>query len=258
MTVPLHERITADLREQITAGELPVGTAVPSEAELCLRWGGSRGPVRQALLALRSEGLIAGGRGKPPVVQRQEMAQPFDSFVSFSRWAVMLGREPGQHTTEIARRAASQDVACHLDVEPGEQVVQLRRQRLIDGHPVMVERTTFARQWGDLLFGHDPDAGSIYEYFISQGLQVGVARHAIDAVQADEYDRELLDVELGAPLLREIRIAYTDQGEAFEYSDDRYRPDRVTFTIDNAPEGRPLFGRTWYATVRPKPERSAS
>jgi GntR family transcriptional regulator len=256
MEAPLHERVASDLRARIRSGALAVGEAVPSEAELCTRWRGSRGPVRQALATLRAEGLISGGRGKRPTVQRRELAPPFDSFVSFSRWAAMLGLPPGQHTVEIARRRASADVAAHLDIEPGEPVVQLLRQRLLDGAPVMVERTTFVRSWGSLLFDHDPDDGSIYEHLIGQGLQVGVARHSIDAVQADAHDRDLLGVALGDPLLREVRIAYTNTGDAFEFSDDRYRPDRVTFTIDNAPEGRPLFGRTWHATVRPRPERT--
>lgn len=235
-----------------------MGAPVPSEAELCLQWRGSRGPVRQALATLRAEGLISGGRGKPPTVRRREVAQPFDSFVSFSRWAQMLGLPPGQHTVEIARRRATAEVADRLDLDAGEPVVQLLRQRLLGGEPVMVERTTFVRVWGDLLFEHDPDDGSIYEHLIGQGLQVGVARHTIDAVKADADDRDLLGVDLGDPLLREVRIAYTSDGEAFEFSDDRYRPDRVTFTIDNAPEGRPLFGRTWHTSVRPRSERSAS
>jgi GntR family transcriptional regulator len=253
---PLHERVAADLRARILSGELPVGAAVPSEAELCLQWRGSRGPVRQALASLRAEGLISGGRGKPPTVQRRELAQPFDSFVSFSRWAHMLGLPPGQNTVEIARRRATEDIAVRLDIPIGEPVVQLLRQRTLAGEPVMVERTTFVRAWGSLLFEHDPDSGSIYEHLIGKGLQVGVARHTIDAVQADEHDRDLLGVAVGAPLLREVRIAYDSGGEAFEYSDDRYRPDRVTFTIDNAPEGRPLFGRTWHTATRPRPERS--
>ena len=235
-----------------------MGDAVPSEAELRLQWRGSRGPVRQALATLRSEGLIAGGRGKSPTVRRHEADQPFDSFVSFSRWARVLGLQPGQRTLEIARRVAPDEVADVLGIAEGGSVVQLLRQRLLAGEPVMVERTTFNLRWGSLLLSHDPDEGSIYDHLINNGLEVDVARHTIDAVQADDDDVTLLGVVRGAPLLREVRVAYTADGDAFEYSDDRYRPDRVTFTIDNTPDGRPMFGRTWHATRRPRPERSAS
>lgn len=200
--------------------------------------------MRQALAALRAEGLIAGGRGKPPVVQRQQVSQPFDSLLSFTRWVELLGRRPGQRTVEIARRPADDLVAGQLGIAPGENVVQLRRLRLLDDDPVMIERTTFTLRYGAGLFEHDPDAGSIYEFLIGRGLRVGVARHVIDAVPADEDDCALLGVALGAPLLREQRIARTVTGEVFEYSDDRYLPARVMFTIDNTPNGRSTLGRT--------------
>ena len=252
METPLHERIAADLRTRIASGQLAVGEPVPSEAELRQAWQGSRGPIRQALATLRAEGLIAGGRGKPPVVQRQQISQPFDTFISFSRWVATLGRVPGQRTVEIARRPATAEVAGYLGIDVGEPVVQLRRLRFLDGEPVLVERTTFELRWGALLFEHDPDDGSIYEHLTSRGLDVGVARHVIDAIDADADDSELLGVPIGAPLLRERRIAYDADGEAFEYSDDRYRPDRVSFTIDNAPAGRPMLGRSW-RTEDPRP-----
>lgn len=244
MEGPLHARIAADLRSRILSGELAVGEPVPSEAELQAQWHGSRAPVRQALGALRAEGLIAGGRGKPPVVQKQRLGQPFDSLLSFTRWVQSLGRRPGQRTVEIARRPADTTIAGHLGIAPGDHVIQLRRLRLLDDEPVMVERTTLTLRYGSGLFGHDPDAGSIYEFLIDRGLRIGVARHVIDAVPADEDDRALLGVALGAPLLREQRIARTADGEVFEYSDDRYLPTRVTFAIDNAPDGRPALGRT--------------
>lgn len=253
MDLPLHERIAQDLRCRIISGELAVGDPLPSEAELQLRWQGSRGPVRQALAALRAEGLIAGGRGKPPTVQRAQVSQPFDSFLSFSRWVQMLGRTPGQRTVEMARRRASAEVAERLGIAAGEQVVQLVRLRLLDGDPVMVERTTFPLRYGATFFQHDPDEGSVYEHLISNGLQVGVARHVMDAVAAHDEDCDLLGVRPGAPLLRERRVARTADGEVFEYSDDRYRPDRITFTIDNAPVGRPLLGRLWSEESSPTP-----
>jgi GntR family transcriptional regulator len=251
----MHERIRDDLRERIISGDLAVGEPVPTEAELRLRWSASRGPVRQALTTLRSEGLIGGGRGKPAVVRRREVQQPYDSLVSFSHWAKMMGMRAGQRTVEMARRPAPEDLANLLDLDVGEPVVQLIRQRSVADSPVMVERATFTGKWGALLLTHDPDAGSIYEFLIGHGLTVGIARHGIDAVPADSVDSELLGVDLGSSLLREVRVAYTEDGEAFEFSDDRYRPDRITFTIDNSPDGKALFGRTWFETTRPRPER---
>ena len=241
--VPLHQRLADDLRRRIATGELPVGAALPSEAQLCRQVGASRGPVRQALATLRAEGLIGGGRGKPPVVRAQPLAQPFETLLSFSRWARQIGREPGQRTLEIARRPAHREAADSLGLDEGEPVVQILRLRLLDGTPAMIERTTFVEPVGRLLFEADLDAGSIYAYLTHRGVDLAVARHVFDAVAADATDAALLGVPEGAPLLRERRRTASGAGEAQEYSDDRYRPDLVSFAIENAQQTRPALAR---------------
>lgn len=244
----MHERIAVELRRQIATGELAVAEPVPSEAQLCARWGASRGPVRQALAALRAEGMIGGGRGKPPVVLRQSLSQPFATFVSFSSWVRGLGRVPGQRTQEIALRRASADVADALDLEEGTPVVQLLRLRLIDDEPTMLERTTFIEPVGRLLFDFDCDSGSLYAHLAEQDVDMSLARHRIDAVAADPTDSSLLGVPEGFPLLRESRIARSADGSPVEYSDDRYRPDRVGFTIENSQQAQPALLRSWQAS----------
>ncbi|OZB80377.1 MAG: hypothetical protein B7X41_17985, partial [Microbacterium sp. 14-71-5] len=60
----VYTQIADDLRALITAGRLRPGDAVPTEAELAERWSTSRGPIRNALAALRAEGLIETARGR--------------------------------------------------------------------------------------------------------------------------------------------------------------------------------------------------
>ncbi|TKK89260.1 GntR family transcriptional regulator [Herbidospora galbida] len=244
MDEPLHQRIAADLRRRIAGNDLPIGAALPSESQLCEQWGASRAPVRQALAALRAEGLIGGGQGKPPVVRSTAVSQPFETFLSFSRWARELGRTPGQRTLEIARRAASPETAGALSLPEGDPVVELLRLRLLDGVPVMVERTTFVWPVGRLLFDHDCDSGSIFAFLTAQGVDLARARHVIDAVGADPVDADLLDIPPGTALLRERRHTTSAAGEPIEYSDDRYRPDVVSFTIENSQQARPALLRT--------------
>ncbi|MEV4176277.1 GntR family transcriptional regulator [Nonomuraea sp. NPDC049709] len=239
----LHERVAADLRRRISSGDLPVGAAVPSESQLCEQWGASRGPIRQALATLRAEGLIGGGRGKPPVVRSHTMPQPFETFLSFSRWAERTGHTPGQRTVEIARRPATAEAADALSVDEGAPVVQLLRLRLLDGVPAMVERTTFVWSVGRLLFDFDCDQGSVFAYLSGRGVDLSRARHVIDAIVAGETDAALLAVSPGSALLRERRRTSSADGVPVEYSDDRYRPDLVSFTIDNSQQAHPALLR---------------
>jgi GntR family transcriptional regulator len=241
----LHRDVADELRRQILSGDLAVGEALPSEARLCQEWGASRGTVRQALATLRAEGLIGGGRGVPPVVRSRQLSQPFESFLSFTRWALMIGRQPGQRTLEVTRRPAQVAVADALGIDEGESVVQLLRLRLLDGEPAMIERASFPIDVGIPLLTADLDTHSIYDTLLAAGVDLSSAHHSFDAVAADETDADLLGVVVGAPLLRERRHAHAASGEVVEFSDDRYRPDLVTFTVVNAQESHPALTRTW-------------
>jgi DNA-binding GntR family transcriptional regulator len=56
--VPPSRQIANAIREQITAGELPPGTRVPSILALAAKWEVSPDTARKAIRALRAEGLI--------------------------------------------------------------------------------------------------------------------------------------------------------------------------------------------------------
>lgn len=234
---PLHQRIASELRRRIATGELRSGEPVPSEHQLCSAYGVSRGTVRQALAALRAEGAIGGGRGKPPVVRTPILTQDFAELVSFSAWAAALGRTPGQRTLELARRPASARAVDALRLADGEPVVELLRVRLLDSEPVMVERTCFVERLGRLLFDFDLDGGSIYAHLRSHGADLARARQTLDAVAATEQDAELLAVPPGAPLLRVRRSTTDADGEPLEWSDDRYRGDAMSFTLESTAPG---------------------
>jgi GntR family transcriptional regulator len=244
MTQALHEAIADNLREQIRLGELAVGVALPSESQLCQRWQSSRGPVRQALATLRSEGLIAGGRGKPPVVSATSTGQSFDTLLSYSAWAHSIGRQPGQRTLELALRRADEQTASLLEIAEGDPVVQMLRLRQLDGEPAMLERATFVEHVGRRLFDFDCDSGSLWAYLISQGVEFATASHVIDAVAADPVDAAHLAVHPGAPLLRQQRTTRNSGGEVVEYHDDRYLPTHVSFTLQNNLDARCAVSRS--------------
>src|SRR5690606_29685675 len=65
---PLYAQIARLVGEEIQAGRLPAGAALPSEASLCTRFGVARSVVRQALSVLQSEGLIRKEQGRAAIV----------------------------------------------------------------------------------------------------------------------------------------------------------------------------------------------
>ena len=239
----LHELIADQLREQIRTGVLAVGEPLPSESQLRAEWHASRGPVRQALATLRSEGIIAGGQGKRAVVSVPALAQPFDTLLSYSSWVRSIGRTPGQRTLELALRPADSRAVQWLGLGSGSLVVEELRLRLLDGEPAMLERATYVERVGRLLFDFDTDSGSEWAYLQTRGVDFAAASHVIDAVAADPLDALHLGIAEGAPLLRQRRVTRTASGEAIEYHDDRYLPAMISFTLENTLDARTALMR---------------
>ncbi len=234
MRVPLHAVVADAIRERIRSGELPIGSPLPSESELCAQFNSSRGPVRQALAQLRNEGLIETSQGRVPTVRDRPLAHSIDDFFSFTAWVQATGRTPGQHTIELAWRVPPAAVATKLEIGESDRAVVVIRARSIDGQPVMLERSWYVEEVGRELFAIDPDAGSIFGALIERGMPLDLGTHSIDAVAADVLDAAQLDIPVGAPLLRVERTTSSNAGVVLEYADDRYRTDRAKLAIRNS------------------------
>lgn len=59
----LNHRLAAEIGAEIVSGRLSVGSLIPSEPELCARFGVSRTVVREAVKLLCSKGLLQTGSG---------------------------------------------------------------------------------------------------------------------------------------------------------------------------------------------------
>ncbi|MFJ2553756.1 GntR family transcriptional regulator [Microbacterium sp. NPDC087591] len=230
MTEAVYTQIAEDLRAQIAAGTLRPGDDVPTEAELAARWRTSRGPIRNALAALRSEGLIETSRGRPARVVARKASQAVDVSVPFTRWARDLGVTPGAQTQELSLRRAGAHAAA-LGVEADDTIVSVVRLRSLDGRPTMLERLFYTEAAGRRLFEVDLDEVSITEYLASKGHPIVGLQHVIDAVAADEQDAALLRVPQGTPILRLSRTSRDAEGRIFEASEDRYLSEVVRFTV---------------------------
>ncbi len=237
-SAPLHVQLYEEMIRRIRTGAWQQGDKVPSEKSLIAEFGTSRGPVRQALAALRAEGMIVGGRGTPPRVQRTAPVQSFDTFMSFTEWARDLGYVPGQRVIEASRRPATERIATELRIAPDAPIVEIIRVRSLDGKPAMLERSLYPYEIGRHLLSADLDGGSIYQALAAAGVVPVRARHVIDAIAAHPLEVEQLGVAPGCPLLRVRRVATNEFGAIIETADDRYLPSMTNFAVENSAEHR--------------------
>lgn len=227
--LPMHRQIEEQLRADIEAGRYAPGEAIPSEAQLCAMWEVSRGPVRHAVASLATQGYVRKSQGRPTTVRIPPIGQRVDTYTPFSQWARSQRRRYGQRTISLTMHMSEPEQAERLGVRPGDRILDMVRLRLLDGMPTMIERSSFTDEVGTLLLKFDLDSDGISDYLTECGIHYGVVEQTVDAIAADELDARWLEVAPGAPLLRVRRTAAGDDGVVWEYSDDRYRPDLMTF-----------------------------
>jgi len=235
---PRHRQIAEALRRAIRAGTYERGTQLPSERELMEEFAVSRGTIRHALATLRAEGVVAVRKGARGIVLDEPRAQSFSELLSFSAWARSIGETPGGRVVELSRRYAHPSDARHLEVREGDAVFSLVRVRTLGTTPVMLERTTFVESIGRRVAAVDLESDSIYARLAEQGVVFAQARHYVSAVGADAEDAALLEIEVGTPLLRQVRRTISPDGQPLEWSDDRYVGDAVSFVLENSSGSR--------------------
>jgi GntR family transcriptional regulator len=79
-----------------------------------------------------------------------------------------------------------------------------------------------------------PDAVSVSELLEREGVVLVDADHTVDLATADREDAALLGCAVGTALLRERRRTTDPAGVPVEWSEDRYLPGTVAFTVHNS------------------------
>jgi GntR family transcriptional regulator len=125
--------------------------------------------------------------------------------------------------------AASAEIATVMKIEAGVEIQRSIRVRHLDGTPFSY-LTTYVP--GDL--------GRVYtrEHLVSQavltvlektGVQVANAEQTITATLAGARAAESLQVKLGSPLLRIVRVVFDREHRVVEYIIGLYRPDQYQY-----------------------------
>src|SRR3954453_12034485 len=137
--VPKYFQLREILLDLIEDDELPVDSSIPSERELCQRYGLSRMTVRQAVDHLVSEGRLYRVPGKGTFVARPKLDMPL-RLVSFTEDMQARGLTPGARELDRRTVPANPHLARVFGVPPGAGVHVVERLRTADGEPMAIER----------------------------------------------------------------------------------------------------------------------
>lgn len=235
-TLPLYIQIADGLLERIEAGDLIPGEKLPPERELSQMLGVNRMTLRRSLQRLELQGLLDRRQGAGTYIAAPKIERQAYQLVSFSRGMKKRGYLPGARLLHFEPKPAEGSVARELNIPPNAEVYFFQRIRFLNDEPVMLEKFWMPVERFPDLEQFDLVNRFIFDIVeVEYGLTVTRARLGLEAVVATDYEAELLNIRVGAPLMLERRLTLDERNIPIEFGIDLYRGDRFRFVTENAP-----------------------
>lgn len=230
--IPLYYQIEADLRRLISSGELSPGATLPPELELCQGYGVGRHTMRKALSRLNADNLIVRHAGRGTFVKQPADRKEFLLDRSFTRQMAEMGKRAHSKVLEFSEGVISRDSPRLLRKYLGARCLRLDRLRFGDKEPIGLQYTTVITELCPGLGAYNFDQNSLYEVLSRDyGLVITEINHTVNAVAADAYQAELLQVSEGESLLLVKTTAFSDNHQIIEHTISYYRADKYEYSI---------------------------
>src|SRR5204863_6451950 len=211
--VPRYQGIADELRARIQHGQLATGARLETQRQLAKHFGVTLMTLRQALEVLEREHLIARRHGLGTVVAAPSI--DYD-ILQLRRFAGDLSAQ-GEHvpTRLIGSRLTRADhrVADALGLGARARVVQLDRLRLVDGHPMSLQRSFLTVAVGEEVLKADLGTTPLRQVLeFKLGITIERARESVSAVRLGRREARELGCRPGVPAFESERVSYDPPG----------------------------------------------
>jgi GntR family transcriptional regulator len=253
---PVALKIADDLRLQIEAGDLRSGDSLPALQELASAYNCSIGSARTAIGLLKQQGLVTGGRGKPPTVR------PTPRRVERSSERHQLEKDLVRQPEDIRRRhgLAEDDmssvldqydfearysfVSADIDLADAFRVpvgTSLLRREFIhrDKRSGVLEAWSLSWLLADIISANpdisDPanaawPGGTMHQLY-TVGIEIDHVVDYVTAAMPTTVEAQAWDLPDGTPLLWVRRVSIDTSDRVVEVTDAQYPADRTMLTF---------------------------
>jgi GntR family transcriptional regulator len=243
--IPRYHRIADALRERIRAGELAAGARLDNQRRLAKSFGVTLMTLRQALEQLERDHLIVRRHGLGTFVAAPSI--DYD-ILRLQRLAGDLSAK-GEHvaTRVLGARFTAPDrrAAAALRLEPRDRVLALERLRLVDGHPMSLQRPFMPAPLGEEVMRADLAVTPLRQVLeFKLGIVIERASETVSAVRLGRREARELSCAAGVPGFESERVSYDAAGAPVVFDrvyipGDRFRITReLRYEASAEPHGR--------------------
>ena len=231
---PLYDQVRHRLLRDIKDGRFLRGSYLPSEPDLCERYGVSRITVRRAVQELCAEGYLKRMHGRGTLVTEPKVEQTLVSLSGFTESLTSSGHKVRYDVLDDTIQASSTDVKERLKATGNDQLIGIRRLLLVDDRPLTLEDLYFLRSRYGRVAELVSKGGSFNKALKSlYGEEPKAAERAINVDFPSANECELLACTASQPVYRIEKLVLGKGRRPISFSVLITPCDRVTYSISS-------------------------
>ena len=230
---PRYLALAEAIGREIGDGAYPVGTLLPSEAELCARHSVSRHTVREATRVLQEMGLVERHQGLGTRIQSTKAPSRYVMAMDAipDLWEYVKNTE-----LKVVRRKLikAKDALTPLPGEPHESWRLLEAVRYVkNGEPIAWKQVYIDARYDEVAAEVGKRTVPIYSLIEQRfGVRTDTVRQEISAITMPDEAARALKVKAGSSGLALLRHYTGTDERVFEVTMSIYPPNRFRYSVE--------------------------
>lgn len=231
-----HEKLYVQLEEiikkKIESKEYAIDAQIPTEEDLCKKYGISKATVRLAVLELVRQGYLMRQQGKGTFVCKRVIPEGLMMSMSFKELMLDAGVN---FTTDVLVRTVmmpTDDLQLKLTVPDDKHIIYIKRLRRIEGEPVLFQEAYVPHYIAPSLLNEDIENSSVVELLEkNHNIKITKVQDYIGIEYLNEGEGKTLGLQEGSPALLLEQYFYSGNTQVM-YMRSVKMPERFRFFFE--------------------------
>jgi GntR family transcriptional regulator len=230
-----HRQIIEALTSDIQECRLKPYDRLPSEKELCERWGASRSTVRKAMDQLADRGKIFRVPGKGSFVAFPKISHNASPILSFSEKMKAQGLDVVTRLIQKELIEPNEEIAAALKLTNTDRVLKIQRLRVVKGEPLALQTAFMPSNICKELMKEDLETKSL-NYLLREQCDIRLSRSDIwvEAPILSAREKQLLGNPHIPLFLAVVGLTYDQHDNPIRFSRGIFRGERVRLKISDS------------------------
>ncbi len=228
----LYVQLEEIIKKKIEDKDWAIGSQIPTEEDLCKIYGVSKATVRAAILELVRQGYLMRQQGRGTFVCKRVISEGLMMHASFRELMLDIGVHSSTKVLAQTVTMPVDDIDIKLNVPEDSHLIYIKRLRLVENEPVLLQETYIPHHICPHLLKDDIENNSLFELVEKKyGIKITRVKDYIEVVAPSSDEIKLLNLsDCGGALLLEQHF-YSGDTQII-YTRSIKKPERFRLLIE--------------------------